>query len=156
METILEILRKVGGWHHGLYLKIDNPPYMELILKATDESGPCGLPVVSLAHYGLHNGDSMRDPEMCFELGLAGGPYLDPFIWRNDYVAVEQWSRNIVLDHYICLGNSTSSMCTSPRPGTPTSKRRAISPPFRTSASSASPLRRFLSSRMATNFVCRG
>jgi hypothetical protein len=27
MKTILEILRKAGGWHHGLYLKIDNPPY---------------------------------------------------------------------------------------------------------------------------------
>src|ERR1700679_242942 len=24
-NTILEILRKAGGWHHGLYLKIDNP-----------------------------------------------------------------------------------------------------------------------------------
>jgi hypothetical protein len=52
MKTILEILRKAGGWHHGLYLKIDNPPYMELVIEATDESGPCGLPVVSVAHYG--------------------------------------------------------------------------------------------------------
>jgi hypothetical protein len=25
------------------------------------------------------------------------------FNWRNDYVAVEQWSRNIVRDHYVCL-----------------------------------------------------
>jgi hypothetical protein len=32
MQTILEILRKAGGWHHGLYLKIDNPPYMESYL----------------------------------------------------------------------------------------------------------------------------
>ncbi len=23
--------------------------------------------------------------------------------WRNDYVAVEQWSRNIVRDHYVHL-----------------------------------------------------
>jgi hypothetical protein len=56
-KTILEILRKAGGWHHGLYLKIDNPPYMELVIEATDESGPCGLPVVSVAHYGQQNGD---------------------------------------------------------------------------------------------------
>ena len=28
MQTILRILKKAGGWHHGLYLKIENPPYM--------------------------------------------------------------------------------------------------------------------------------
>jgi hypothetical protein len=103
MQTVLEILRKAGGWHHGLYLKIDNTPYIELVIEATDESGPCGLPVVSVAHYGLQNGDPMRDPEMCFELGLAGGTHLNPFYWRNDYVAVEQWSRNIIRDRYVFL-----------------------------------------------------
>jgi len=76
---------------------------MELVIEATDESGQCGLPVVSVAHYGLQNGDPMRDPEMCFELGLAGGAHLNPFYWRNDYVAVEQWSRNIIRDRYVFL-----------------------------------------------------
>jgi hypothetical protein len=103
MKTILAILSKAGGWHHGLYLKIDNPPYMELVIEAMDESGPLGLPALSVAHYGEQNGDLMRDPEMCFELGSAGGAYLDPFYWRNDYVAVEQWSRNILRDRYVCL-----------------------------------------------------
>jgi hypothetical protein len=45
----------------------------------------------------------MRDPEMCFELGLAGGAHLNPFYGRNDYVAVEQWSRNIIRDRYVFL-----------------------------------------------------
>ena len=27
MKTILDVLCKAGGWHPGLYLKIDNPPY---------------------------------------------------------------------------------------------------------------------------------
>jgi hypothetical protein len=103
MQTILRILRQAGGWHHGLHLKIENPPYLELVIEAMDESGPMGLPTLSVAHYGLQNGDLMRDPEMCFELGLAGGAHLDPFYWRNDYVAVEQWSRNIVRDHYVHL-----------------------------------------------------
>ena len=103
MQTILHILRQAGGWHHGLHLKIENPPYLELVIEAMDESGPMGLPTLSVAHYGLQNGDLMRDPEMCFELGLAGGAHLDPFYWRNDYVAVEQWSRNIVLDRYVHL-----------------------------------------------------
>jgi hypothetical protein len=103
MKTILAILKQAGGWHHGLYLRIENPPYMALVIEATDESGPCGLPALSVCHYGEQNGDAMRDPEMCFELGLAGGAHLDPFYWRNDYVAVEQWSRNIVRDHYVHL-----------------------------------------------------
>jgi hypothetical protein len=103
MQTILHILRQAGGWHHGLHLKIENPPYLELVIEAMDESGPMGLPTLSVAHYGLQNCDLMRDPEMCFELGLAGGAHLDPFYWRNDYVAVEQWSRNIVRDHYVHL-----------------------------------------------------
>ena len=39
MQTILDILRKAGGWHHGLYLRIENPPHMALVIEATDESG---------------------------------------------------------------------------------------------------------------------
>jgi len=103
MQTILAILKQAGGWHHGLYLNIENPPYMELVIEAMDESGPMGLPALSVAHYGEQNGDLMRDPEMCFELGLAGGPHLSAFYWRNDYVAIEQWSRNVIRDRYVHL-----------------------------------------------------
>jgi hypothetical protein len=102
MKTILAILKQAGGWHHGLSLKIENPPYMALVIEATDESGPCGLPALSVCHYGEQNGDLMRDPEMMFELGLAGEQHLDPFYWRNDYVAVEQWSRFIAEGQYVC------------------------------------------------------
>ena len=99
MQTILDILKKAGGWHHGLYLKIDNAPYMELVIEAMDESGPMGLPALSVAHYGEQNGDLMRDPEMCFELG----PHLSAFYFRNDHLGVEQWSRDIVRGHYVHL-----------------------------------------------------
>src|SRR6202789_4149195 len=100
MQTILQILKMAGGWHPGLYLKIDNAPYMELVIEAMDESGPMGLPALSVAHYGEQNGDAMRDPEMCFELGLAGGAHLSAFYWRNDYVGIEQWSRFIQDGNY--------------------------------------------------------
>ena len=100
MKTILAIIQKAGGWHHGLYLKIENPPFMELVIEATDESGPCGLPAISVCNYGEQNGDAMRDPEMCFELGFAGGAHLNPFYFRNDYAGVEQWSRFITDGHY--------------------------------------------------------
>ena len=73
---------------------------MSLVIEAMDESGACGLPAISVAHYGEQNGDLMSDPEMCFELGLAGGAHLNPFYWRNDYMGVEQWSRFITDTDY--------------------------------------------------------
>jgi hypothetical protein len=103
MRTILNILSKAGGWHPGLYLKIEHLPYMELVIEGVGEPGPIGLPVISVAHYGEQNGNLMRDPEMCFELAVKNGPELIPFYYRNDFVGVEQWSRNIVRDHYVCL-----------------------------------------------------
>ena len=103
MQTILAILKRAGGWHPGLYLRIENVPYMTLVIEATGESGPMGLPVLSVAHYGEQNGDLMRDPEMCFEIGSSEEPLLDPFYFRNDYVGVEQWSRNLVRGQYIAL-----------------------------------------------------
>jgi hypothetical protein len=98
MKTILDILKKAGGWHHGLHIHIDNPPYMALVLEAVDESGPCGLPALSVVHYGEQKGDAMRDPEMLFEVSRWGE--LHPFYWRNDYVGVEQWSRFIEGTNY--------------------------------------------------------
>lgn len=100
MDTVLLLLKVSGGWNHGLHLHIENPPYMALVLEAMDESGPCGLPAISVAHYGEINGDAMRNPEMCFEIGLAGGAHLNPFYYRNDYLGVEQWSRYITDDQY--------------------------------------------------------
>jgi hypothetical protein len=103
MQTILAILKLAGGWHPGLHLHIDNAPYMALVIEALDESGPMGLPAISVAHYGEQNGDAMRDPEMCFELGLAGGAHLSAFYYRNDYLGIEQWSRDVVDGNYIHL-----------------------------------------------------
>ena len=36
--------KRAGGWNPGLYLEIENAPYMALVIEATDESGPSGLP----------------------------------------------------------------------------------------------------------------
>ena len=114
---------------------------MELVIEATDESGPCGLPAFPSRTTAKQNGDPMRDPEMCFELGLAGGTHLDPFYWRNDYVAVEQWSRNIVRDHYVFLVALHEQHEHFARTWDANLGCKAISPkPLRTSAFSASPL----------------
>ena len=105
MQTILAIIEKAGGFRPSLFLKIDNAPYMELVIEAVGEPGPSGLPAISVCHYGVQNGDLMRDPEMCFELTPDGNGTLslNPYYWRNDYVAIEQWSRTIVRGHYVEL-----------------------------------------------------
>ena len=91
MQTILDILKEAGGWNPGLSLRIENMPFRGLTIEAVDEPGPCGLPALSVAHYGKQNGDLMRDPEMLFELEPSGE--LNPFYWRNDYIGTVEWSR---------------------------------------------------------------
>jgi hypothetical protein len=44
----------------SLYLSIENPPFLALVVEALDESGPLGLPAISVAHYGQQNGDPRR------------------------------------------------------------------------------------------------
>lgn len=103
MKTILRIVEQAGGYRRNLYLRIENPPYMALVIEATPEPGPCGQPALSVAHYGEQNGDLMRDPEMCFEwtkpLGLK--PELSPFYFRNDYIGTEQHSRRMDGEQYV-------------------------------------------------------
>ncbi len=50
MKTPLSILKKAGGRRPSLYLKIENPPYMPLVIEVVDESGPLGLPAPSVCH----------------------------------------------------------------------------------------------------------
>ena len=105
MQTLLRILERAGGYRPALYLKIENPPYMALVIEATPGPGPCGLPSISVAHYGEQNGDLMRDPEMCFELSKPPlcGLELSSFYFRNDYLGVEQVSRYRDEDNYVFL-----------------------------------------------------
>src|ERR1700689_2007910 len=103
MQTVLRIFERAGGYRPTLYLKIENPPYMALVIEATPEPGPLGVPAISVAHYGEQNGDLMRDPEMCFELSnpLGMGWTLSSFHFRNDYMGVEQYSRTREGDNYV-------------------------------------------------------
>ena len=103
MKAILQLIEKAGGYRRELYLRVENPPYQPLVIEAIPEPGPLGLRCLSVAHYGEQNGDLMRDPEMCFELGMAGRPHLSAFYFRNDYLGVEQWSRDIVRGNSVHL-----------------------------------------------------
>ena len=105
MKTLLRILERAGGFRPTLYLKIENPPYMALVIEATPEPGPLNLPAISIAHYSEQNGDLMRDPEMCFELSKPPlcSLALSAWYYRNDYMGVEQYSRYRDGGNYVFL-----------------------------------------------------
>ena len=95
MKTVLQIIVEAGGLTNAGYISVENEPWMRLVIEVLPERGPDGHIVVSVAHYGEQNGDAMRDPEMLFEVVEEVGrePEFWPFYFRNDYAAVEQWSR---------------------------------------------------------------
>jgi len=95
MKTVLQIIEEAGGLTHVECISVENEPWMRLVIEVLPERGPDGHVVVSVAHYGEQNGDAMRDPEMLFEVVEEVGrePEFWPFYFRNDYAAVEQWSR---------------------------------------------------------------
>ena len=95
MKTVFKIIEEAGGLTNAECISVENEPWMRLVIEVLPERGPDGHVVVSVAHYGEQNGDPMRDPEMLFEVVEEVGkePEFWPFYFRNDYSAVEQWSR---------------------------------------------------------------
>src|SRR5712692_5151747 len=95
MKTVLHIIEEAGGLTHAECISIQNEPWMRLVIEILPELGPDGHVVVSVAHYGEQNSDSMRDPEMLFEVLEKDGVVSEfwPFYFRNDYVGVEHWTR---------------------------------------------------------------
>lgn len=95
MKTVIEMLNSVLPLPRGFHIRIENGPnYLPLVIEGIGR-GPRGLPAISVAHYYTQNGDAMRDPEMCFEVGTDdAGLVVDlmPYYWRNDGVGVEQES----------------------------------------------------------------
>ena len=142
MQTILRILERAGGYRPTLYLKIENPPYMALVIEAMPEPGPLGLPALSVAHYGEQNGDLMRDPEMCFEWSKP------PLCGLSSSLLLAQrlrWASSSV--RAIRTGRITSSCPTSTDEHEQFAalwdrnlRDRAFSKPSRTSRFAASPL----------------
>jgi hypothetical protein len=102
MKTLLAILQKAGGWRPNLYVKIDNPPYLPLVIEAVDESGPLGFPAISIMH---ESSDSKRHPEMQFELEPIdiSRTELNPFYWRHESIPAEQFSRFTTECEYVLL-----------------------------------------------------
>jgi hypothetical protein len=95
VRTVEQIILLHGGLAalKAEYIRIENKPFQRLVIESIG-NGPRGLPMISVAHTYLQNGDVMYDPEMTFEVsshGLLPISYqLDPMgiyqecIWRED------------------------------------------------------------------------
>jgi hypothetical protein len=96
MKTIIEILNKALPLADGFHIRIENAPYMPLVIEGIG-SGPRGQRAISVAHYYSQNGDAMRDPEMCFEVATdSDGSIVElyPYYFLNDGMGIEQQSVN--------------------------------------------------------------
>lgn len=92
MKTVQAIIDSRGGLEalKKQYLRIENPPYMRLVIEYIG-TGPYGGPAVSVAHYYEQNGDAMRDPEMTFELAEKDGLTLwIPLTYQQDNLGMYQ------------------------------------------------------------------
>ena len=73
------------------YLSLENPPYMRLVIEVIGGPYFNGAHAVSVAHYGEHNGDAMRDPEMTFlVLSGEGRSIWTPLTYENSYLNAYQ------------------------------------------------------------------
>jgi len=93
MKTVLQIIEEAGGLATFTWTRIENPPFMLLVIESLGEPGPNDYRALSIAHYGEQHGDAMRDPEICAEVVVeSGAAKLWPYYFRNDYASVEHWN----------------------------------------------------------------
>lgn len=69
------------------YIKLESAGYMDLSLDNLQYSDHDGLPVYSMAHYGVQNGDAMADPDMTFAVDFEKKRII-PRSFQNDYMHV--------------------------------------------------------------------
>jgi hypothetical protein len=62
------------------FIRIECEGFMKLVIERIGV-GPRNLPLISVAHYYIQNGDAMCDPEMTFEVE---GANLWPITFRQD------------------------------------------------------------------------
>jgi hypothetical protein len=73
------------------YLRLENPPFMRLVIEVIGGPYPNGAYEVSVAHYAEQNGDAMRDPEITFLVVPAEqGATWTPLTFENSYLSCYQ------------------------------------------------------------------
>ena len=93
MQHIQTMIDQHGGLDavQRNYLRIENPPFMRLVVEVIGGPYPNGTYEVSVAHYGEQNGDAMRDPEITFLVApTEHGVTWTPLTFENSYMGCYQ------------------------------------------------------------------
>ena len=89
MQHIQRMIDQHGGFEavRTCYLRLENPPFMRLVIEVIGGPYPNGAYEVSVAHYAEQNGDAMRDPEITFLVAPAEqGTTWTPLTFENSYL----------------------------------------------------------------------
>lgn len=93
MKNIQRMIEERGGLEavRENYLRLENPPFMRLVVEVIGGPYENGGYEVSVAHYGEQNGDAMRDPEMTFLVVTSGEVTTwTPLTFENSYMGCYQ------------------------------------------------------------------
>jgi hypothetical protein len=93
MKHVQQMIDQHGGFEavRTRYLRIENPPFMRLVIEVIGGPYPNGAYEVSVAHYAEQNGDAMRDPEITFlVVPSAEGTTWTPLTFENSYLGAYQ------------------------------------------------------------------
>ena len=93
MHHIQRMIDQHGGFEavRERYLRLENPPFMRLVIEVIHGPYPNGAYEVSVAHYAEQNGDAMRDPEITFLVAPADqGTTWTPLTFENSYLGCYQ------------------------------------------------------------------
>ncbi len=93
MQHIQQMIDQHGGFEavRTRYLRLENPPFMRLVIEVIGGPYPNGAYEVSVAHYAEQNGDAMRDPEITFLVAPAEqGTTWTPLTFENSYMGTYQ------------------------------------------------------------------
>jgi hypothetical protein len=93
MKHIQQMIDQHGGFEavRTRYLRLENPPFMRLVIEVIGGPYPNGAYEVSVAHYAEQNGDAMRDPEITFLVAPAEqGTTWTPLTFENSYLGCYQ------------------------------------------------------------------
>ena len=93
MKHIQQMIDQHGGFEavRTRYLRLENPPFMRLVIEVIGGPYPNGAYELSIAHYSEQNGDAMRDPEITFLVVPAEqGTTWTPLTYENSYLGAYQ------------------------------------------------------------------
>ena len=93
MQHIQRMIDQHGGFEavRTRYLRLENPPFMRLVIEVIGGPYPNGAYELSIAHYSEQNGDAMRDPELTFLVVPAEqSTTWTPLTHENSYLGAYQ------------------------------------------------------------------